>query len=183
MPVYWVLYSIPRYSTSSMIRCAEQRSAGTVLGQAERQTLVRVKYLNWVGFQFNRESYVRLGVELHDWNALADYLEAGYPLTAKLRTYLVKVLRGKRRPRGQRVTLATIARGTEQAEVLAELERDGIGKAKADRLEIAKMIFDREPRTIERAVEGIEIITQENPAERTSRRLRKRRLTKARSRR
>ncbi len=57
-----------------------------------------VDFLDQGNFRLHPEIYVHHAIEGHDWDALAAYLEAGHPLTDELRAYMVKVLRGWKRP-------------------------------------------------------------------------------------
>lgn len=92
--------------------------------------------------------YLDMAMEVDDWEALSNYLENGYPLTDKLRAYIVGVLRGKKRLKKRPTKISTEMRRLEVRDFLSELERNGIKRTEA-KLRAAEK-FGIDPRTVER---------------------------------
>jgi hypothetical protein len=139
-----------------------------------------VDFLDQGDVRLDEESYVLVATGQHDWNALAAYLEAGYPLTDKLRAYLVEVLRGKKRPNHPPGKASTIATAALVAAYLGEMEWGGIPKMKA--VGLASTKFGVSERTIQDIARRFQLRPTREPAERIDQWLQQRKPAKKRSR-
>jgi hypothetical protein len=93
---------------------------------------VGVDFLDQGNFRLHPEIYVHEAIKGHDWEALIKYLEEGHPLTDELRAYIVKILRGWKRPDHRPRKISSVASDVNVIACLAALEHLGGIKNKTE---------------------------------------------------
>jgi hypothetical protein len=92
-----------------------------------------------------------------DWEALADYIERGGPITPSMRSFLVEVLRGLRRRKQRPKKAATKTRTREIGGYVELQRRDGV----KDPIKRAMEAFGVSRRSVQTAANDFEKLDQE----------------------
>ena len=102
-------------------------------------------------FEFGDRWFLRPAIEDGDWDALAGYLERGFPVTPAIRKFLVEVLRGEaKRPKNRPIKAVTRTRQLKVAAFVFDLKQTGA----RDPIKQAEEVFGMDRRAVQRAVKA-----------------------------